>query len=168
MIPFTNSTHLQIANSHSEKLFMASIFTKIIQNILPAEKVYETESEIAFLDIAPVSSGHTLVVPKHEVALLEDLPTEEAICLMQTLQKVAKAISDAYEQTHYNILLNNGADAGQEVPHLHFHIIPRAVDSVWNFSQKVKYGEGELQKVGDLIRSQLARAERASCSEWKR
>ncbi len=134
---------------------MASIFTKIIQNSLPSEKIYETASEIAFLDIEPVAYGHTLVVPKREVALLEELPTEEAVCLMKTLQKVAKAVSSAYQQAHYNILLNNGKDAGQEVPHLHFHIIPRLTGSVWQPSQKMKYGAEDLQKTGELIRSKL-------------
>ncbi len=104
---------------------MASVFTQIVRGEIPAEKVYETRSELAFLDIHPKSPGHTLVVPKLEVASFVDLPPEAAASLMTTLQTVAKGVTQAMGTAHYNLVLNNGARAGQVVFHVHFHVIPR-------------------------------------------
>ncbi len=134
---------------------MASIFTKIIQGEIPCEKIIETEAEIAFLDIMPSSAGHTLVIPKYEVARLEDLPEEKALSLMSTLQLVSKAVSKAFDGTDYNLILNNGTNAGQEVEHVHFHVIPRAEGSPRAFSHKIQYQEGEMQEVGEKIRKCL-------------
>ncbi len=80
---------------------MASIFTKIIQGEIPCEKIIETDAEIAFLDIMPSASGHTLVIPKFEVMRLEDLPETQAISLMRTLQQVAKAVCTAFDGIDY-------------------------------------------------------------------
>ena len=102
---------------------MASIFTKIIQGEIPCEKIIETDAEIAFLDIMPSASGHTLVIPKFEVMRLEDLPETQAISLMRTLQQVAKAVCTAFDGIDYNLILNNGANAGQEVEHIHLSLI---------------------------------------------
>ncbi|MBF0349636.1 MAG: HIT domain-containing protein [SAR324 cluster bacterium] len=135
---------------------MPSIFTRIINKEIPCEKILETESEIAFLDILPCFHGHTLVVPKHEVMKLEQLSTEEVTALMLTLQTTARAVSRAMGGLDYNIILNNGPHAGQEVPHVHFHIIPRAVNSsYYSFKNRKPYPEGEMSKVGQLIRNCL-------------
>ena len=134
---------------------MASIFTKIIQGEIPCEKIIETDSEIAFLDIMPCAEGHTLVIPKLEVKRLEDLPVSEALSLMRTIQHVAKAVSAAFDGIDYNIILNNGANAGQEVEHVHFHVLPRTKDSQRPFHQRTKYAEGEMQEVGTKIRNCL-------------
>ena len=134
---------------------MASIFTKIIQGEIPCEKIYETNSEIAFLDIMPCAKGHTLVIPKHEVKRLEDLPESEALSLMRTIQYVAKTVSAAFEGIDYNLILNNGANAGQEVEHVHFHVLPRPQGSLRPFHQRANYAEGEMQEVGAKIRNYL-------------
>ena len=134
---------------------MASIFTKIIQGEIPCEKIIETESEIAFLDIMPCAKGHTLVIPKLEVKRLEDLPESEALSLMITMQHVAKAVSAAFDGIDYNLILNNGANAGQEVEHVHFHVLPRPHGSSRPFDQRAKYAEGEMQEVGAKIRTCL-------------
>ena len=134
---------------------MASIFSKIIQGELPCEKIYETTSEIAFLDIYPVSPGHTLVVPKREVAKFENLPESEAIHLMKSLHKVASAISKAYG-VDYNIILNDGPGAGQEVPHVHFHIIPRPEGSSMGFKSRSKYPDNLMKETGKKIREKLS------------
>ena len=70
---------------------MASIFTKIIQGEISCEKIIETDSEIAFLDIMPCAAGHTLVIPKLEVERLEDLPAEQALSLMRTIAASGKS-----------------------------------------------------------------------------
>ena len=134
---------------------MASIFTKIIQGEIPCEKIYETNSEIAFLDIMPCAKGHTLVIPKHEVKRLEDLPESEALSLMRTIQYVAKTVSAAFDGIDYNLILNNGANAGQEVEHVHFHVLPRPQGSLRPFHQRANYAEGEMQEVGAKIRNSL-------------
>ena len=104
---------------------MASIFTKIINRELPGEIVYEDDHAIAFLDINPKSEGHTLVVPKFEMASFDALPPDVLAPLMLAVQKVARAVTRAMNTPHYNLSLNNGAPAGQLVFHVHFHIIPR-------------------------------------------
>ena len=134
---------------------MASIFTKIIQGEVPCEKIIETYSEIAFLDIMPCAEGHTLVIPKLEVKRLEDLPESEALSLMRTIQHVAKAVSAAFDGIDYNLILNNGANAGQEVEHVHFHVLPRPQESSRPFHQRTKYADGEMQEVGAKIRNCL-------------
>ena len=134
---------------------MSTIFTKIIQGDIPCEKIFETDAEIAILDIMPCNEGHTLVIPKLEVARLEDLPETQAISLMRTLQQVAKAVSTAFDGIDYNIILNNGANAGQEVEHVHFHVIPRTEGSHKPFGNHIRYSEGEMQEVGARIRNCL-------------
>ena len=134
---------------------MTSIFTKIIQGEIPCEKIIETDSEIAILDIMPCAEGHTLVIPKLEVKRLEDLPESEALSLMRTIQHVAKAVSAAFDGIDYNLILNNGANAGQEVEHVHFHVLPRCQGSPRPFHQRYKYADGEMQEVGAKIRNCL-------------
>ncbi|MGK5090676.1 HIT family protein [Deltaproteobacteria bacterium TL4] len=132
---------------------MPSIFSKIIAGEIPCEKIYETEKEMAFLDILPVATGHTLVVPKREVLRLEDLTVAEASSLMTAMKIIAKAVSQAYGGVDYNLILNNGPGAGQEVPHVHFHIIPRPEGSFLGFKNRHKYQDGEMRKVGNQIRA---------------
>jgi histidine triad (HIT) family protein len=102
-----------------------SIFTRIIRGEIPCAKLHDGPTVIAFLDINPLAAGHALVVPKRPVERLEDLPPEEAADCARVLGGLARRICRATGATGYNILQNNGRDAGQEVPHVHFHIIPR-------------------------------------------
>jgi len=104
---------------------MTSIFSRIIRGEMPAERLFETEHELAFLDRHPKAPGHTLVVPKLEVAAFDALPPERAASLAATLQTVARGVTRAMGTGHYNLVLNNGERAGQVVFHVHFHIIPR-------------------------------------------
>ena len=134
---------------------MASIFTKIVQGEIPCEKIIETDSEIAFLDINPCAEGHTLVIPKLEVERLEDLPETQTMSLMRTIQQVAKAVSTAFDGIDYNLILNNGVNAGQVIEHVHFHVLPRAEGSPGPFRKHIQYAEGEMQEVGAKIRNCL-------------
>lgn len=102
-----------------------SIFTKIINGEIPSHRVYEDELVFAFLDIGPLSEGHTLVIPKEAVATLDQLSDESSAAIGRVLPRLCRAVCEATGATAYNILQNNGADAHQEVPHVHFHIIPR-------------------------------------------
>jgi histidine triad (HIT) family protein len=104
---------------------MPTIFTKIIEGEIPAHKVYEDEHVFAFLDINPVSRGHTLLVPKEEAATIDALSEDAAAALGRALPVVCLAIQRAVGLDALNVLLNNGKPAGQLVPHVHFHIIPK-------------------------------------------
>ena len=102
-----------------------TIFQKIIAGEVPADKVYETDQVLAFLDIKPVHKGHTLVIPKVAVQDIFTLGEEDAAHLMQAIVVVANAVRKATDAPGVNVISNNGAVAGQEVFHLHFHVIPR-------------------------------------------
>ncbi len=105
---------------------MPSLFTRILRDELPASFVHRDEVVAAFLDIQPLTPGHTLVVPVLEVASLSDLPPEILARVTTLGQEIGKAIRAADpEVTGINWLLCDGPDAGQEVPHLHLHVIPR-------------------------------------------
>ncbi len=100
------------------------IFCKIAAKEIPAKIVYEDENTIAFLDVNPRSRGHTLVIPKKHYETFEKLPDEIAVNLIKSVKKVVE-ILNVLNPDGYNILNNNGKIAGQEVPHVHFHVIPR-------------------------------------------
>jgi histidine triad (HIT) family protein len=102
-----------------------TIFSRIIRGEIPCHKVYEDEHTLAFLDIGPLSQGHTLVVPKEPAATLDKLSDDSAAAVGRILPRLARAVMRATGATAYNILQNNGADAHQAVFHVHFHIIPR-------------------------------------------
>ncbi|MBL4590852.1 MAG: HIT family protein [Phycisphaerales bacterium] len=105
-----------------------SIFSKIIRNEISSHKIYEDDFVIAILDIGPLSEGHTLVIPKEPAATMDELSDGHAAALGRVLPRIARAIKKVTGAESYNILQNNGADAGQAVEHVHFHIIPRFVD----------------------------------------
>ena len=134
---------------------MASIFSKIIEGSIPSVRIDETENEIAFLDIMPCAEGHTLIVPKKEVERFEDMAPEDSTSLMMFLQRVSRAVSSAFEGVDYNVILNNGVQAGQEVMHVHFHIIPRLERTSRMFGNRKNVSTEELQKTADRIRKFL-------------
>jgi histidine triad (HIT) family protein len=106
-----------------------TIFTKILRGEVPCHKVYEDAHTLAFLDIFPISRGHTLVIPKEPAQTLDALSTESGAALGRALTIVAKAVVGATGARSYNILQNNGASAHQAVMHVHFHVIPRHADA---------------------------------------
>ncbi|HTM19835.1 MAG TPA: HIT family protein [Kofleriaceae bacterium] len=105
-----------------------TIFTRIISGEIPSHKVYEDDLVFAFLDINPLSDGHTLVIPKQEAATLDQLSDESAAALGRALPRIARAVMAATGTSAYNVLQNNGAAAHQAVFHVHFHIIPKHPD----------------------------------------
>jgi len=102
-----------------------TIFSKIIRGEIPCHKLYEDEHVLAFLDIGPLSDGHTLVIPKAEVATLGELDDESAAAIGRVLPRLCRALVKVTGVEDYNVLQNNGADAHQAVFHVHFHIIPK-------------------------------------------
>ena len=102
-----------------------TIFGRILRGELPCHKVYEDDLVLAFLDVFPLSRGHTLVIPKQAVATLDQLSDESAAAIGRVLPRIARAVLAVSGATAYNVLQNNGALAHQAVFHVHFHIIPK-------------------------------------------
>lgn len=102
-----------------------TIFSKIIRGEIPCHKVYEDDKVLAFLDINPLSRGHTLVIPKEPAETLDQLSDESAAALGRVLPRICRAVIAATGVREYNVLENNGRGAHQAIPHVHFHIIPK-------------------------------------------
>jgi histidine triad (HIT) family protein len=105
-----------------------TVFSKILRGEIPSHKVYEDEHVLAFLDVNPLSRGHTLVIPKDPVETLDQLSDEAAAAIGRVLPRIARAVLAATGATAFNVLQNNGALAHQAVRHVHFHIIPKHDD----------------------------------------
>jgi len=101
------------------------IFCRIIRGEIPSYKIYEDERTLAFLDINPSAPGHTIIIPKAHVTRVEDLSEEDAQALFRTLHVLVGGIQDALEVPSSTIGINNGPESGQEIPHVHIHVIPR-------------------------------------------
>ncbi len=128
------------------------IFDTIITKEIPATIVYEDEYTLAFLDISPVSLGHTLVVPKKHVTNIFDIDQETLSHTMETVRKIAPAVRDSVGAHGVHINSNHGAEAGQVVFHLHFHIIPRHTRDNYEFWPKVEVSEEQAKETAQKIR----------------
>lgn len=104
------------------------IFCKIASHDIDAHTVYEDEKTIAFLDANPVSKGHMLVISKEHEKEITSLGDEATAALFSTVRKMAEGIQSELDPDGINILQNNGEEAGQEVGHVHVHVIPRYDD----------------------------------------
>ena len=104
---------------------MPSIFSQIVAGEIPARVVYEDETTFAFLDVNPLAPGHTLVIPKDEYERLNDVPDDVAADLYATIHHLVPAIEEGVDADATTVAFNNGEAAGQEVPHVHCHIVPR-------------------------------------------
>lgn len=128
------------------------IFCKIVKGEIPSAKVYEDNNFLAFLDIRPLNKGHTLVIPKAHYETILDMPENEMKEISHIVKKIAHALSLAVAPDGFNIFCNNKAAAGQEVPHIHFHIAPRFRNDghafKWNHGM---YKQGEMEQVREKI-----------------
>ncbi len=106
-----------------------TIFDKILAGAIPCHRVYEDDRVLAFLDVNPISFGHTLVIPKERAAYLHELSDESSAAIGRVLPRICRAVLQASGAKAYNLLQNNGSSAHQAVFHVHFHIIPRLADS---------------------------------------
>ena len=126
-----------------------TIFSKILAGEIPCQKVYENDLVFSFLDIQPLSPGHTLVIPKRAAPTLDLLDDESASALGLALPKISRAVLKAVGAKDFNVLQNNGANANQSVFHVHFHIIPKMENGA---GLKVQWKPGELPKDTDMAR----------------
>ena len=102
-----------------------TIFSRIIAGQIPCHRIYEDVHVLAFLDIAPLAPGHSLVIPKEPARTLDELSEESAAALGRALPRICRAIKQVTGCAAYNVLQNNEAEAHQAVFHVHFHIIPK-------------------------------------------
>jgi len=133
-----------------------TIFTQIVAGEIPSYTVYEDETTYAFLDANPLAPGHTLVIPKAPYERLDDMPREVAGDVFGTAATLAPAIQRAVDATATTLAINNGEDAGQEVPHVHLHIIPQFPEggpkSVHQLFDGVELSDEEMESIAAAIR----------------
>lgn len=134
---------------------MNCIFCKIIAGEIPGAKVYETDEVLAFLDINPVHPGHTLVVPKKHYANIEETPAEVLCQVISAVKKVGLALKTGLNYPGYNVTENNDPVAGQQIAHLHFHVIPRLEGDGLKLWPQRQYGAGEIEGVAKKLRESL-------------
>jgi histidine triad (HIT) family protein len=131
-----------------------NIFARILRGEIPAVKVYEDDAVVAFMDVMPQASGHTLVVPKAASRNLLDADPATFARLMPVVQKVARAVKAAFGADGVTILQFNEGAAGQTVFHLHFHVIPR----MEGVPLKPHTGEMELPEVLEANAARIRKA----------
>ena len=103
-----------------------TVFHKILDGEIPCHRVYEDEHVLAFLDVNPLSRGHTLVIPKERKPYLHELSDESAAAIGRALPRICRAVRKVTGVEAYNVLQNNGSAAHQAVFHVHFHVIPKS------------------------------------------
>ncbi|WP_199117610.1 HIT family protein [Pedobacter sp. ASV28] len=131
---------------------MSSIFSKIVTGDIPAHKVAETDDFLAFLDISPLTMGHTLVIPKQEIDYLFDIEDDLYQGLMLFAKKIALAIKKAFPCDRVGV-----AVIGLEVPHAHVHLIPINQMNDMNFANpKLKLSQEQLAEVANKIRKEIS------------
>ena len=134
---------------------MDCIFCQIVAGELPSSKIYEDDELLAFLDIHPVNTGHILLIPKTHSENLLDTP-DEVLAKMSAVSKIlARAAVAATKAGGFNLSTNNGRAAGQDVLHLHFHIIPRHSHDGHKAWSHRDYQEGERERVAEEIKKHL-------------
>ena len=128
------------------------IFCKIVRGEAPAYKLYEDDKTLAFLDIHPVNTGHTLVIPKAEdTRNIFDIDAADWIAATETARKVAHVLEQALEADGVNILMNNRSNAGQVIFHPHIHVVPRFTGDGLTLWKHGRYQEGEAETVHKKI-----------------
>ncbi len=134
------------------------IFCGIVAGRLPSTKLYEDDEVLAFMDIGPIVKGHALVIPKAHYDPVTAVPPALLGHLIQVAQQVAGAQVKAFNADGVNLFQANGDAAGQVVPHVHFHVIPRFNDDghSWNWHAHMYTGLEEMQTFADRIKRQLS------------
>jgi histidine triad (HIT) family protein len=132
------------------------VFCKIVAGQIPALKVFENDDILAFLDVGPLAEGHTLVIPKKHHFLLSDMSETDVAAMTRHLPRLARAVMQAVGVEGCNVFVNVGRVASQEVPHVHWHIVPRrTADGLgyrWNAS---KYPPGRGEQVALQVAAAL-------------
>lgn len=131
---------------------MENIFLRIINREIPANIIYEDDLVIAFLDIAPVNRGHTLVVPKKHFVNIQDGDPEILAHMIKIVQKIAQAQVKELGAEGFNLVVNNGIAGGQEVMHSHFHVVPRYTgDNAYQKPSHVECSREEFLEIKERL-----------------
>ena len=131
---------------------METIFTKIREGKIPSVMLHKDELCFAILDINPVNKGHILLITNEEYPTLAHCPTETIAHLMHLAKLADSALRSALGCDATNLIINNGKESGQEIPHLHLHIIPRYKDDKKSIHlQKETYSDGEIAEYGKIL-----------------
>jgi len=132
------------------------IFCRIVAGEVPAQIVWRSGAVLAFLDIGPLAEGHLLVIPRKHAARLVELEEGEAAALVGAIPRLGRSLLQVTGAAAFNVLINNGPEAGQVVEHVHAHLIPRrqgdGLGYRWNAG---KYAEGRMQQLGEQYRKVL-------------
>ncbi len=133
------------------------IFCKIVAGQIPSTRVYEDAEILAFMDIGPIIKGHTLVIPKQHVDLITQAPLGVLVRVMGVVQKIVQAQLNGLKADGVNVLQANGTAAGQQVPHLHFHVVPRFKTDGhhWNWAAKKYDSMDEMKQFAETIKKAL-------------
>ncbi len=136
------------------------IFCKIVAGEIPAAKIYEDEYTLAFMDISPIVKGHALVIPKDHYDPITQTPDDVLGRCMSVAKRVAQAQIDALGADGVNLHQANGAAAGQVVPHIHFHVIPRFEDDGhhWNWSGKEYDSMEEMGENAEMLKREMLKS----------
>ncbi|MFZ5450055.1 MAG: HIT family protein [Thermodesulfobacteriota bacterium] len=135
------------------------IFCRIAAGEMPAVQIMDTPTVLAFLDIAPVHYGHTLVIPKAHYQNLLDLPDALWMEMGQVCRRVAQALRATLYAQGFNLGMNNFEAAGQVVFHAHLHVIPRYHSDGLHLFPQGDYQTGDMEKTGEQLRRALEKME---------
>jgi histidine triad (HIT) family protein len=132
-----------------------NIFAKVLRGELPKVAVYEDDLTLALMDIMPSTEGHTLVITKEPAEGILDLSEDGAAALIRTTQKVARAVKKALNAPGIMLVQLNGAGAGQSIPHIHFHILPREAGLELHLHGRKMADPKALEAIAAKIRAAL-------------
>jgi histidine triad (HIT) family protein len=134
----------------------ACIFCKIVAGQIPCFKLLDDEQTIAFMDINPANPGHALAVAKGHWPTVDVIPPDVLAAVARTAQRVAKAVMSELKPAGVNLVQANGAGAGQSVPHLHIHVMPRRTDDRLALNWESKSGDKtEIEAVWQRLKAAL-------------
>ena len=133
------------------------LFCRIVAGESPSTRVYEDADTLAFMDIGPIIKGHTLVIPKKHYDPITQTPEDVLAKVMVVVRKIAQAQVNGLKADGVNVLNANGEAAGQQVPHIHFHVVPRFKTDGhhWNWAAKKYDSLDEMKKMAEEIRKAL-------------
>ncbi len=135
---------------------MDCIFCKIVKGEIPAKIIEKTNKSLAFMDAFPLAKGHSLVIPKNHYEKMQEIPPEENAELFETVRKVLSKIDKLTNSTL--VALHNGKDSGQEIPHVHIHLIPRSKEDLAGpvhsmFKNRPKLSDKEFNELFEKLKS---------------
>lgn len=135
---------------------MDCIFCKIVKGEIPAKIIENTNKSLAFMDAFPLAKGHSLVIPKNHYEKMQEIPPEENAELFETVRKLLSKVDKLTNSTL--VALHNGKDSGQEIPHVHIHLIPRSKEDSAGpvhsmFKNRPKLSDKEFNELFEKLKS---------------